>query len=167
MRGSNFVSKRKAPQSLNNLLGKSQGQIKKVVDFNQHSHQLKTLLEGATSVTIAQNCFISNYRQGTLFIETSSSTIAMRLNFLQQSLIETFRQHAFPDLAGIKITITPVKHSPTNNMKISQTQVKQGSTRPSVSEETAESLKLTAELASGKLKESLNRLANRIQKKQP
>ncbi|MEH6530173.1 MAG: DciA family protein [Photobacterium frigidiphilum] len=55
----------------------------------------------------AQHCRVSNYRQGTLIIETSSASWSMRLNYERNSLMMTLREKLLPQLSNIEVKVNP------------------------------------------------------------
>ncbi len=52
-------------------------------------------------------CRVSNYRQGTLIIETASAAWSMRLNYERNNLIRKLREKLLPQLTNIEVKVNP------------------------------------------------------------
>ncbi|MBC7002479.1 DUF721 domain-containing protein [Photobacterium sp. BZF1] len=102
----------------------------------------------------ADHCRVSNYRQGTLIIETASAAWSMRLNYERNTLITKLREKLLPNLAKIEVKVNPALAAAAP-VKEKQPDI----VRKPISAKAAGYLLHTAEGAPDKIKSRLERIA--------
>ncbi|WP_299019118.1 DUF721 domain-containing protein [uncultured Photobacterium sp.] len=103
----------------------------------------------------AEFCRVSNYRQGTLIIETASAAWSMRLNYERNNLIKKLREKLLPNLGNIEVKINPALAAVEQKPKEKTPDIVQ---KP-ISPLAAQYLLSAAKNAPKKVKDKLERLA--------
>ncbi|PSW18508.1 DUF721 domain-containing protein [Photobacterium sanctipauli] len=103
----------------------------------------------------AEYCRVSNYRQGTLIIETASAAWSMRLNYERNSLISKLREKLLPNLVKIDIKVNPELAA----VKVEKKDKTPDIVRKPISQKAAGYLLHTAQDAPDKIKKRLERIA--------
>lgn len=129
-----------------------QNVAQRAIALNKINQQVKQALD------CQDQCRVANYRQGILVIELASSSWTWRLNYQKNQLIKDLRNQGLPNLKNIEFTINPE----LNTLNDSSEHTNQ---RKPISSQTADHLTEIKHLASSKLSERLERLANLAQKK--
>lgn len=114
-----------------------------------------------THLHCAEHCRVSNYRQGTLIIETASAAWSMRLNYERQQLIFKLREKSLPKLQDIEIKVNPALAA----MTISKQNKIPDIIQKPITDVAAQHLLATAANAPEKVKRRLERLAKLAQQK--
>lgn len=149
---------KKSPKSITRILGDERSKLSHLATLSEILLTLSKTFPEVVGATIAENSRISNFKQHTLFIETSSSPYAMRIRFLQQKIIAHY-QLQLPALRAIEVSVVP---SVVANQKLIERNNSASSVTESpfkISRSTAESLECVAELAGDELKAKILRLA--------
>ncbi|GAB3523272.1 hypothetical protein BIT28_16845 [Photobacterium proteolyticum] len=103
----------------------------------------------------SDHCRVSNYRQGTLIIETASASWSMRLNYERNNLIRKLREQLLPQLASIEVKVNPALAAVERKQEDKAPDIVQ---KP-ISPLAAQYLLTTAKNAPDKVKKKLERLA--------
>jgi hypothetical protein len=152
------MPKRHNPETLTNLLAKNAGKLALIAEKTHHLQTLDQCLSETVGDTIAQNCRVSNYKQGILTIETANSAFATRLNFMLAQILLNFRQKVLPELIDIQVKVIP------NEKFALKTVEKQPEKIQKLSKQSADCILAVSANAPEKLKQTLQRLAALHQK---
>lgn len=109
----------------------------------------------------ADFCRVSNYRQGTLIIETASAAWSMRLNYERNNLIRKLREKLLPQLASIEVKVNPALAAVEKKQEEKVPDI----VRKPISPLAAQYLLTTAKSAPDKVKKKLERIAALAAKK--
>lgn len=156
---------KKHPKSIARILGDERSRLSHLANLSEILLVLSKSFPEVVGATIAENSRISNFKQDTLYIETSSSSFAMRIRFLQQKIISHY-QVQLPSLRQVEVSVVPslsMNPTYTSTTAISSTTITDNPFQ--ISRSTAESLECVAELAGNELKVKLLRLANAAKEK--
>lgn len=126
---------------------------------SQLNDKLQAAVDSALGPILSKKCRVSHYRDGTLFLEAASATLATRLQYMRMEILSEVRKSGYPECAQIKISSSPeaqtrmaVKEKPasyqTNTVSMRR-----------MSEQTAHHLEAIAESAPDGLKQKLLKLA--------
>lgn len=156
---------KKHPKSIARILGDERSRLSHLANLSEILLALSKSFPEAVGATIAENSRISNFQQGTLYVETSSSPFAMRIRFLQQRIVSHY-QVQLPLLRQISVSVVPsLTLNPAYANKSTTPSTTIADNPFQISRNTAESLECVAELAGNELKEKLLRLANAAKEK--
>lgn len=145
------------PQTTASLLDDSQ-----LGNIQQRAIALSKLNKAVKEhLACAEHCRVSNYRQGTLIIETASAAWSMRLNYERSNLIRKLREKLLPQLANIEVKVNPALAAVEREQKDKTPDIVQ---KP-ISPLAAQYLLTTAKHAPDKVKARLERLAALAAKK--
>lgn len=145
------------PQTTASLLDDSQ-----LGNIQQRAIALSKLNKAVKEhLACAEHCRVSNYRQGTLIIETASAAWSMRLNYERNNLIRKLREKLLPQLTNIEVKVNPALAAVEREQKDKTPDIVQ---KP-ISPLAAQYLLTTAKHAPDKVKARLERLAALAAKK--
>lgn len=142
--------------------------FKPIEKFAEQNSPLSKLLNRASKILIHQeavraalpeacrpHCWLANYRNGTLYLQTDSSVWGSRLRMQQRAIIQQLKKvPAFAALHSVKVSIQPrYTAAPPSR-----------STKPVSTENAQQLLETAADTEDPALKAALTRLAKNIRK---
>ncbi|CCQ10339.1 Zn-ribbon-containing, possibly RNA-binding protein and truncated derivatives [Pseudoalteromonas luteoviolacea B = ATCC 29581] len=162
-----MAKNRYAPKALDEVVqGLSVGdKLKRFASSNGQQTQLQAAINEALGPILCKKCRVSHYREGTVFLEAASSTLATRLQYMKMEMLSSVRNAGFPDCVQIKISSNPEVQTrlAVREKMTPYTSTTFQSTR-TMSQQTAHQLEAIAEHAPDSLKEKLLKLAKHAKK---
>ncbi len=160
-----------SPKSISDLMARPKTLSKlssyqyKTAEFREIQKLLSTLLDD----NIAQNIFVSNFKDAILYLETPNPGIATAFKMVQSQMLSLMRKHISAATITVKIKVSP--KSTQTMTRIANSHEQSPETKPSLSQsrtlpkDVADSISAIADNCDDKLKHSLQRLAQLRQKK--
>ncbi|MFC3033067.1 DciA family protein [Pseudoalteromonas fenneropenaei] len=161
-----MAKNRYAPKALDEVFATLQdrGKMQRYATQSAQQAQWQALLQQILGPIIGKKCRVSHYREGILFIEAASPTLATRLQYLKGDLLSGFRANGLPDCASLKITSSPeaqTRLQKANRVKESSASYQSGQEQNTrqLSEATAAQLEALAQQAPPSLRAKFLKLA--------
>jgi len=146
---------KKHEKEISDLLSEDSGtRLSQIVSKSKELQTLDKILNETLEAPLRDHCIVANFRNGTLVIEIDNGSWATQFRYLTPTLLEPLRKHkAFAGLSRIEFYISP-------ETKKSIKKEEYTGPSPTLAEQTAELLNLTAEgIDDPELKAALKKLS--------
>ena len=131
--------------------------------LQQHAKEILAINKTLTTIlpsSVAAHCRAANLSGGNLTIEVSAASIKMKIDYDRLNILSQLRMKGYPRLVSLEVKINP-------SLYLSyEKEEKKKKKRPPISQPAADALMTLSDIATPKIRERLERIAQLANKKE-